>query len=106
MCYISINVGIQKPDKAMTHILTIETNNTAYFERFKKLARKLGVNTIEKHDGAASVVSGEKTQAKSAKEKEELFYSLFGSWEGDETGDELIKQIYSGRISGTRDIEL
>ncbi len=39
-------------------------------------------------------------------EKEKLFYSLFGSWQGEETGDELVKQIYSARISSSRDIEL
>ena len=38
--------------------------------------------------------------------QEDLFKSLFGSWEGDETGDELIKQIYSARTSSTRNIEL
>ena len=39
-------------------------------------------------------------------EQEKLFKTLFGSWEGDETGDELVKQIYSARSSSTRDIEL
>lgn len=39
-------------------------------------------------------------------EQERLFKTLFGSWEGDETGDELVKQIYSARSSSTRDIEL
>lgn len=34
----------------MIHILTIETNNTAYFEQFRKLAQKLGVTAIEKHE--------------------------------------------------------
>lgn len=39
-------------------------------------------------------------------EQEKLFKTLFGSWEGDETGDELVKQIYSARSSSTRNIEL
>ena len=42
----------------------------------------------------------------SEKKKKKLFYSLFGSWQGEETGDELVKQIYSARISSSRDIEL
>ncbi|GAB3754862.1 hypothetical protein [Spirosoma pomorum] len=42
----------------------------------------------------------------SEEEKEKLFYSLFGSWEGEESGTELVKQIYSARVSRTRDIEL
>lgn len=39
-------------------------------------------------------------------EKEKLFYSLFGSWQGEESGDELVSQIYSARVSNTRDVEL
>ncbi len=91
----------------MTHTLTIETSNSTYFEQFKRLARKLGVTAIEKHeDTTASSIAGKEIGPESADEKEELFYSLFGSWEGDETGDELVRQIYSARVSNTRDIEL
>ncbi|ADB40005.1 hypothetical protein [Spirosoma linguale] len=39
-------------------------------------------------------------------DNEKLFYSLFGSWQGEESGDELVHQIYSSRTSSTRDIEL
>lgn len=39
-------------------------------------------------------------------DNEKLFYSLFGSWQGEESGDELVSQIYSARVSSTRDIEL
>lgn len=39
-------------------------------------------------------------------ENEKLFYNLFGSWQSEETGDELIKQIYSARVSSSRNIEL
>lgn len=39
-------------------------------------------------------------------EKVRLFKSLFGSWEGEETGEELVKQIYSARSSSKREIEL
>lgn len=39
-------------------------------------------------------------------ERERLFFGLFGSWEGEETGDALVKQIYSARTSSMRDIEL
>jgi hypothetical protein len=38
--------------------------------------------------------------------KEALFARLFGSWESEETGDELAKRIYSGRNDLSRDIEL
>jgi hypothetical protein len=71
------------------------------------------INTIKKlvQDGeelTITVTSESKAQpaASTANEKEQLFYSLFGSWQGDESGDELVKHIYSDRVSGTRDIEL
>lgn len=39
-------------------------------------------------------------------EQEKLFKSVFGSWQGEETGEELVHQIYSSRVSSSRDIEL
>lgn len=71
------------------------------------------INTIKKlvQDGeelTITVTSETKAQSaeSTASEKERLFYSLFGSWQGDESGDELVKQIYSDRLSSTRNIEL
>jgi hypothetical protein len=71
------------------------------------------VNTIRKlvQDGkelTITISSENKTQPAGsvANEKEQLFYGLFGSWQGEETGDELVKQIYADRVSGTRDPEL
>ncbi|RAJ89915.1 hypothetical protein LX87_05604 [Larkinella arboricola] len=71
------------------------------------------INTIKKlvrddEELTITVTSDSQPQSAASTEgdKEKLFYSLFGSWEGEETGDELVKQIYSDRVSGTRDIEL
>lgn len=64
---------------------------------------------FKNEDKLTITVSSEKkpeTVLTSEQGKEKLFYSLFGSWEGKETGDELVNQIYSARVSGTRDIEL
>ena len=47
-----------------------------------------------------------KTCSESTTEQDQLFYSLFGSWEGDETGEELAQLIYSSRVSSTRDVEI
>lgn len=44
--------------------------------------------------------------AGSTESKEALLDSLFGSWKGDETGEELVKIIYSNRNDSPRDIEL
>ena len=38
--------------------------------------------------------------------KDALLDSLFGSWESEETGEELVKIIYSNRNDSPRDIEL
>ena len=44
--------------------------------------------------------------AESNESKEALLASLFGSWESEETGEELVKMIYSSRNDSPRDIEL
>ena len=38
--------------------------------------------------------------------KEEKFFSLFGSWQSEENGDELIEEIYGSRMDKPRNIEL
>jgi hypothetical protein len=44
--------------------------------------------------------------AESNESKAALLASLFGSWESEETGDELVKKIYLDRNDSPRDIEL
>lgn len=44
--------------------------------------------------------------AESNEYKDALLASLFGSWESEETGEELVKMIYSNRNDSSRDIEL
>jgi hypothetical protein len=44
--------------------------------------------------------------AESDEYKDALLDSLFGSWESEETGEELVKKIYSSRNDSPRDIEL
>ncbi|MGG7665936.1 hypothetical protein [Dyadobacter sp. BHUBP1] len=44
--------------------------------------------------------------AESNEYKDALLDSLFGSWESEETGEELVKMIYSSRSDSPRDIEL
>ncbi|MCD4794634.1 MAG: hypothetical protein K8R54_15470 [Bacteroidales bacterium] len=40
------------------------------------------------------------------KEKTDDFFSLFGSWQSDKTGEEIINEIYSARNDKPREIEL
>ncbi|ACT94710.1 hypothetical protein [Dyadobacter fermentans] len=44
--------------------------------------------------------------AESNEYKDALLDSLFGSWEGEESGEELVKMIYSSRNDSPRDVEL
>ena len=78
----------------MTHTIIIETQNDTVFEQIKEFARQLGVPFSEKH-----------TDIKTA-EQQEALKKFFGSWKGDETGDELVNLIYSARNDRPRDIEL
>lgn len=42
-----------------------------------------------------------------AKEEEEEFYKLYGSWEGPETSEEIIADIYKSRYTNPeRDVDL
>jgi len=39
-------------------------------------------------------------------EREEVFLSLCGSWQSDESGDELAADIYAARNDQEREVEL
>ena len=41
-----------------------------------------------------------------AAERERVFYSLFGAWKSEETGDELNRMLQEARHTEQRDIEL
>ncbi len=78
----------------MTHTIIIETQNDADFERVKDFAQRLGVSFSEKH-----------TDAETANQEEAL-RRFAGSWEGEETGDELAATLQNARYFRSRDIEL
>ncbi len=40
------------------------------------------------------------------KDKSDDFFSLFGSWQSEKTGDEIVNEIYSMRIDKPREIVL
>ena len=80
----------------MTHIITIETESANDFALLKGLAQRLGLNIQERHT--------ELHQA--TREQEAAFKKLFGSWESEETGDELAAMIRVARNDFPRDIEL
>ncbi len=78
----------------MTHTITIETENESVFERVKEFAQGIGAPFSESHTDAKTV------------DQEEALKRFFGSWEGEESGDELVEIIYRARNDRPRDIEL
>lgn len=43
---------------------------------------------------------------KQRQEREARFFSLCGSWQSDENGDQLAKEIYESRMDTPREVEL
>ncbi|MDF7822266.1 hypothetical protein P1X15_31925 [Runella sp. MFBS21] len=80
----------------MTHIITIETHNDSDFAQIKGFAQRLGLNFKESHS------EGNDLEA----QQEAAFKKFVGSWQGEETAEELEKMIYSARNDQPRDIEL
>ncbi len=81
----------------MTHTIIIETQSSNDFELIKGLAKRLGLRTDEKHtDEFAGAVP----------EQEGIFKNLFGSWQGEESGEELSASIYAARRDNHRDVQL
>ncbi|OIN58592.1 hypothetical protein BLX24_13560 [Arsenicibacter rosenii] len=84
----------QKKGGHMTRIITIETQNDQDFDLVKGLAERMGLHT---QVGLSAI---DEIDQKAAFEK------FVGSWQGEETGDELVDMIYSARNDKGRDIEL
>jgi hypothetical protein len=78
----------------MTHTIIIKTTDDKDFELIKGLANRLGLPVAERHTEELS-----KTQ-------EDSFMKLFGSWESDESANELATLIHSARNDSPRDIQL
>jgi hypothetical protein len=89
-------VFLQKEEISMTHILTIETQSETDFAQIKGFAERLGLHFKETHTDEDNSIG-----------MQELAFKKFvGSWQGEETADELEELIYSGRNDQPRDIEL
>ncbi|GAB3321162.1 hypothetical protein GCM10027299_15260 [Larkinella ripae] len=78
----------------MTHTIIIETQNDTLFEQVKAFAKQLGLPFSEQHRDTKPA------------DQQEALNQFFGSWEGEETGEELVRRIYSARNDRPRDVEL
>lgn len=80
----------------MAHSITIETQSDKDFALFKELAERLGLRTRESFDVAAL----------SESEERKLLKEVAGSWQGDETGDELAAFLRTSRNDSPREVQL
>lgn len=81
----------------MTHTIIIETHSDNDFALLKGLAKRLGLSTKEVHKEVGGL---------SEVEELKLLERVAGSWEGDETGDELSAMIRNSRYDSPREMEL
>lgn len=80
----------------MKHIITIETQSDNDFALLKSLAQRLGLDFQESHSEDNPLEA----------QQEAAFKKFVGSWQGEETGDELNAMIYNFRHDSPREIEL
>ena len=77
---------------------TFQINTTELDSRF--------IKSVKETFGERKVKIVVEDIAESTESKDEIFDSLFGSWESEGTGDDLVNMIYSSRNDSPRDIEL
>ena len=74
--------------------LILETDNENDYNLLTELVKRLGIKFSEK-------VSGETID-----EQAQLFKRLFGSWQSEKSGNEIVNEIYQSRNDSPRNIEL
>ena len=79
----------------MTTTLVLEPTNDSDLHLLLSLAQRLGVKATASPAAKLSL-----------EERERRFLALFGSWQSDESGDELNKMLMDSRQSNRPDIEL
>ncbi len=79
----------------MTTTLVLEPANESDLHLLLSLAQRLGVKATASPAAKLSLA-----------ERERRFFSLFGAWQSEETGDEINKMLQESRQSNRPDIEL
>ena len=78
----------------------------AFMQRLQSLpgltARFLRLRPEAQMSPAVSEVTGELNDA----EQKALLYKVFGSWQSDVSGDEMVRQIYGDRRDEPREVNL
>jgi hypothetical protein len=73
--------------------LILETDNENDYYLLTELVKRLGIKFSEK-------------ETETIDEQAQLFRRLFGSWQSEKPGNELVKEIYEARNDFPRNIEL
>jgi hypothetical protein len=73
--------------------LILETDNENDYYLLTELVKRLGIKFSEKN-------------SETIDEQAQLFKRLFGSWQSEKSGDELVNEIYNNRNDSPRNIEL
>lgn len=88
-----------------TTLLLLEPDEAADLNLFLKLAERLGVKATL--GPPATPAFAESLTAARNQYLNELLHEVAGSWQSDESGEELVKQIYEARTHNAhRDAEI
>ena len=83
-----------------TSTVLFEPDNDADLDLLVKLAARLGVKTTlgpPNDPSISATVAAARTAYLNA-----LLHKVYGSWQSDESGEELVKQIYEARTNNSR----
>jgi hypothetical protein len=73
--------------------LILETDNENDYHLLTELVKRLGIKFSEKSNETID-------------EQAQLFKRLFGSWQSEKSGNEIVNEIYQARNDSPRNIEL
>jgi hypothetical protein len=73
--------------------LILETDNENDYHLLTELVKRLGIKFSEK-------------SSETIDEQAQLFKRLFGSWQSEKSGNEIVNEIYQARNDYPRNIEL
>lgn len=73
--------------------LILETDNENDYHLLTELVKRLGIKFSEKNSATID-------------EQAQLFKRLFGSWQSEKSGNEIVNEIYQARNDSPRNIEL
>lgn len=73
--------------------LILETDNENDYHLLTELVKRMGIKFSEK-------------SSETIDEQGQLFKRLFGSWQSENSGSEIVEEIYQARNDSPRNIEL